>query len=202
MLSGRPSSAQAHTTYKIDPNKSDLANALDILRELVASAAANSNSGNGNGNSLGINNGNNILTLPIASTAEEAWRLSLLAGLVRLLIVSGDSDSSGSDRVRAMLPGREFLYCLSATLVHPMTQMRAATLRAIRHWMRADRDVCAFNELQLPHLLCKSLDVLLDNEEERVQAMKLVSRPAHCGVTRVACLDHLLDSLQHLEVLY
>uniref|UniRef100_A0A0N8ES09 Putative rapamycin-insensitive companion of tor n=1 Tax=Aedes aegypti TaxID=7159 RepID=A0A0N8ES09_AEDAE len=40
----------------------------------------------------------------------------------------------------------------------------------------APGDVRALNELQLGHLICRSLDVLLKNEEERVQALKLVRK--------------------------
>lgn len=130
---------------------------------------------------------------------DEVWRLSLLGAFVKLLAVdqaSAADDDADDDTAPAMrrrvpqplalaarrrrrciadiVPGHEFWYCLSASLVQPVTQIRAAALRAMRHLVRGASDVRTFNELQLPHLLCKSLDVLLDNEEERVQAMKLV----------------------------
>lgn len=69
----------------------------------------------------------------------------------------------------------DYLYCMSASLVHQFTQIRAAALRAIRHLIRSPQHVVAFNELQLAHLVCRSFDVVLDNEEERMQAIKLVS---------------------------
>lgn len=154
-------SGPTQNSYKPDPAKSDLANALDVLRELTT-------------------------TTP----ADEVWRLSLLSAFVKLLgadSTAGDDDHNGELPLQRqahprrrrrciadIVPGHEFWYCLSASLVQPVTQIRAATLRAMRHLVRGAADVRAFNELQLPHLLCKSLDVLLDNEEERVQAMKLV----------------------------
>lgn len=59
-------------------------------------------------------------------------------------------------------------------MVHEFTQVRAGVLRVIRHLLKTSRDLQMFNDLQLPHLLCRSMDVVIDNEEERVQALKLV----------------------------
>lgn len=68
-----------------------------------------------------------------------------------------------------------FFFCsLRTSLVHEFTQVRAGVLRVLRHLLRTSRDLQMFNELQLNQLLCRSLDILLDNEEERVQALKLV----------------------------
>ena len=68
-----------------------------------------------------------------------------------------------------------FFISLSASLGHQVTNVRAGSLRAIRYILKTVDDVQTFNELQLTHLLCRSLDVLVEYEEERVQAMKLVS---------------------------
>lgn len=64
-------------------------------------------------------------------------------------------------------------------MVHEFTQVRAGVLRVIRHLLKVPRDLQVFNELQLSQLLCRSLDILLDNEEERIQALKLVSFLRH-----------------------
>lgn len=60
-------------------------------------------------------------------------------------------------------------------MVHEFTQVRAGVLRALRYTLKTSRDIQIFNELQLPLLLCRSIDIIGDNEEERVQAFKLVS---------------------------
>lgn len=60
-------------------------------------------------------------------------------------------------------------------MVHEFTQVRAGVLRALRYTLKTSRDIQIFNELQLPLLLCRSVDISGDNEEERVQAFKLVS---------------------------
>lgn len=67
---------------------------------------------------------------------------------------------------------------LRTSLVHEFTQVRAGALRVIRHLLKTSRDLQLFNDLQLNHLICRSLDILLDNEEERVQALKLVNHQA------------------------
>lgn len=60
-------------------------------------------------------------------------------------------------------------------MVHEFTQVRAGVLRALRYTLKTSHDVQIFNELQLPQLLCRSIDIVVDNDEERVQAFKLVS---------------------------
>lgn len=63
---------------------------------------------------------------------------------------------------------------LSVSLIHTFTQVRAAALRTIRYVLMTPRDVKIFNSMQLQHLVCRSIDVLLKNDDERVQALKLV----------------------------
>lgn len=60
--------------------------------------------------------------------------------------------------------------------MHQFTQVRAATLRAIRYLLKTPIDLQTINSLQIPYLVARSLDLLLKNEEERVQALKLVRR--------------------------
>lgn len=59
-------------------------------------------------------------------------------------------------------------------MVHEFTQVRAGVLRTLRYTLKTSRDIQIFNELQLPLLVCRSIDIVGDNEEERVQAFKLV----------------------------
>lgn len=65
-------------------------------------------------------------------------------------------------------------------MVHEFTQVRAGVLRALRYTLKTSRDIQIFNELQLPLLLCRSIDIAIDNEEERVQALKLVNIHSLC----------------------
>ncbi|XP_050082678.1 rapamycin-insensitive companion of mTOR [Anopheles aquasalis] len=70
----------------------------------------------------------------------------------------------------------QMMGCLKCNLLHPMSQIRAATLRTVRHLLIVPADLRLFNVLQLPHLVCRSLDIVLRNTEERMQALKLIRR--------------------------
>ncbi|KAL1396742.1 hypothetical protein pipiens_010300, partial [Culex pipiens pipiens] len=118
-------------------------------------------------------NGQDIFTALALRTTNETKRLSLLNGLVKLI------ERWKRENAREVGLGYgigEWLFCVSASLVHQFTQIRAGALKAVRHLLMAPGDVRAFNELQLGHLVCRSLDVLLKNEEERVQALKLIRK--------------------------
>ncbi|XP_050327928.1 uncharacterized protein LOC126758004 isoform X1 [Bactrocera neohumeralis] len=93
----------------------------------------------------------------------------------------------------------ELLYCLSVSLIHTFTQVRAAALRTIRYVLATPRDVKIFNSMQLQHLVCRSIDVLLKNDDERVQALKLIRKmlaisPVDINPVLVRCLVSLADS--------
>lgn len=171
--------------YRLDPSKSTRENAHDIFTALAA------------------------------RTTNENKRLSLLNGLVKLVERWKKDNAVGS--CGALLVGSpqrklvqqrevglgygigEWLFCVSASLVHQFTQIRAGALRAVRHLLMAPGDLRAFNELQLGHLVCRSLDVLLKNEEERVQALKLIRKqlviaPELVSAVMVRCLVSLGES--------
>lgn len=83
--------------------------------------------------------------------------------------------------------------------MHPLTQIRAGALRAARYALKTTSDLQIFNNLQLPYLVSRSLDILLKNEEERVQALKLIRRmilisPDMVSVVLVRCLVSLGDT--------
>jgi rapamycin-insensitive companion of mTOR len=122
---------------------------------------------------------------------NENKRLCLLNELVKLLDSNRDANLGFTTE--------ELLFCLSASLTHTFTQIRAGTLRALRHLLNTSKDLQIFNSLQLPYLLCRSLDVLLKNEEERVQALKLIRKmlsisSLHVSPALVRCLVALGES--------
>uniref|UniRef100_A0A182JFG1 Uncharacterized protein n=1 Tax=Anopheles atroparvus TaxID=41427 RepID=A0A182JFG1_ANOAO len=156
-------------------------------------------------------------------------RLSLLNGLVVLLDrwkrdaglgsgVSLDCDStvdsacgtSAARRRTASLVAIErdhslgytmeqWVCCVGRSLVHPLPQIRAGALRAVRRLLLAPDDLRTLNRLQLVHLVCRSLDVMLRNADERVQALKLVRRmlvvaPDELSAAIVRCLVALGES--------
>ena len=62
---------------------------------------------------------------------------------------------------------------LRIPLVHESTEVRAATLRTIRHLTKTLEDVQSLNELHIPYLITRCLDIELDNKVERLQVLKL-----------------------------
>ncbi|XP_065364051.1 rapamycin-insensitive companion of mTOR [Calliphora vicina] len=93
----------------------------------------------------------------------------------------------------------ELLYCLSASLIHTFTQVRAAALRTIRYVLTTMKDVKVFNSMQLPHLLCRSIDLMLKNDDERVQALKLIRKMLAISAENISpvlvrCLVSLADT--------
>lgn len=91
------------------------------------------------------------------------------------------------------------LFSLSSNYVHQLTQIRAGALRVSRYLLRTTSDLQTFNNLQLPFLVCRSLDILLKNEEERIQALKLIRRmilisPDLVSPVLVRCLVALGDT--------
>uniref|UniRef100_A0A182K5H7 Rapamycin-insensitive companion of mTOR domain-containing protein n=1 Tax=Anopheles christyi TaxID=43041 RepID=A0A182K5H7_9DIPT len=146
-------------------------------------------------------------------------RLSLLNGLVKL--IDRWKRDAGLDSAASLestpQPGRsagllsaerdvclgytvqQWICCVARSLVHPLPQIRAGALRVLRRLLLAPGDMREFNRLQLFHLVCRSLDVMLRNGEERVQALKLVRRmlvvaPEELRPAIVRCLVALCES--------
>uniref|UniRef100_A0A182X2C6 Rapamycin-insensitive companion of mTOR n=1 Tax=Anopheles quadriannulatus TaxID=34691 RepID=A0A182X2C6_ANOQN len=147
-------------------------------------------------------------------------RLSLLNGLAKLIDRwkrDAGLDSGASLEPAIQPPGRsvgllaaerdaclgyavqQWVCCVARSLVHPLPQIRAGALRVMRRLLLAPSDLREFNRLQLPHLVCRSLDVMLRNGEERLQALKLVRRmlvvaPEELQPALVRCLVALCES--------
>lgn len=138
-----------------------------------------------------IENAYEIYSALCASDTSESKRLSLLNAFAALFEQSSQEDMGFTTE--------ELLFCISASLVHAFAQVRAAALRAMRHLLRTPKDIQIFNSLQLPQLVCRSIDILLQNEEERVQALKLVRKtlalsPELTSPVIVRCLVALCES--------
>lgn len=69
-----------------------------------------------------------------------------------------------------------------------------------RYLLKTLDDLETFNRLNLPFLICRSLDLVVKNEEERIQALKLIRKiimisPEHLSIAIVRCLVSLCDTL-------
>ncbi|XP_052866141.1 rapamycin-insensitive companion of mTOR [Anopheles cruzii] len=71
---------------------------------------------------------------------------------------------------------KQLMGYVSHNLLHQLPQIRAGALRALRHLLIVPEDLHVFNSLNLAHLVSRSLDVILRNDEERIQALKIVRR--------------------------
>lgn len=67
-------------------------------------------------------------------------------------------------------------YSLRIALLHDSTQVRSGGLRAIRHVLRNEDDIVQLNKLLIPFLIARSLDLMLKNDVERIEAMKLIRK--------------------------
>ncbi|CRK92792.1 CLUMA_CG006294, isoform A [Clunio marinus] len=119
---------------------------------------------------------------------NDRKRLSLLNSTTKLLTNASN-----------VLTTEEFLYCLSSNFVHQLTQVRAGALRVTRYLLKTTHDLQTFNSLKLDLLVCRSLDILLKNEEERIQALKLIRKmimilPDLVSPALVRCLVALVDT--------
>ena len=88
---------------------------------------------------------------------------------------------------------------MSSNYVHQLTQIRAGALRVSRYLLKTANDLQTFNNLQLPYLVCRSLDIQLKNEEERIQALKLIRKmilisPELVSPVLIRCLVSLGDT--------
>nr|XP_016937001.2 rapamycin-insensitive companion of mTOR [Drosophila suzukii] len=136
-----------------------------------------------------------IYSMLCLEETRDTKRLFLLNALASLCLLA----RKGSHHTNIRFSTEELLYCLSASLVHTFTQVRAAALRTIRYAINTPKDIKAFNALQLQHLLCRSIDLMLKNDDERVQALKLVRKmlaiaPEDISPAVVRCLVSLADS--------
>lgn len=83
--------------------------------------------------------------------------------------------------------------------MHPLTQVRAGALRVTRYLLRTTEDLHTFNRIRFPYFVSRSLDILLKNEEERIQALKLIRKMMMISAEAVSpvlirCLVALVDT--------
>ncbi|KAH9517973.1 hypothetical protein DERF_008579 [Dermatophagoides farinae] len=68
----------------------------------------------------------------------------------------------------------EILCCLRVGLFNEVAEVRAASLRAIRFFVQNRKTLHHLIDINLHHLIARSLDIVLENRIERIQAMRLL----------------------------
>ncbi|XP_046960135.1 rapamycin-insensitive companion of mTOR [Vanessa cardui] len=101
-------------------------------------------------------------------SSSDSYRWSYLDALVTLL--------NKEDRSKLGFTSDELMTCIRISLVDESMVIRAAALRVLRYLIKTESDVATFNTLKLPYLVIRSMDLMLHNEEERAQALKVVRR--------------------------
>ncbi|XP_050502878.1 rapamycin-insensitive companion of mTOR [Diabrotica virgifera virgifera] len=98
---------------------------------------------------------------------KEEILFSYLNAFVKLTLKCGDDFEYTIEQI---------LTCLRLSLIHNSAQIRTAGLRCIRHVLKTETDIVQANKLLIPYLLTRSLDLILRNDVERIEAMKLIRK--------------------------
>ncbi|CAG9817290.1 unnamed protein product [Phaedon cochleariae] len=90
----------------------------------------------------------------------------------------------------------DLLCCLRICLTHVSAQIRSTGLRCIRLVLKSENDIVHMNNLLIPYLLTRSLDLISRNDGERIEAMKLIRKaliisPASFDMSLARCLVSL-----------
>ncbi|XP_061377778.1 rapamycin-insensitive companion of mTOR [Danaus plexippus] len=104
----------------------------------------------------------------IQKSGSDSHRWSYFDALVTLL--------HKEDRSNLGFTTDELMTCIRISLVDDSMVIRAAGLRVLRYLIKTESDIATFNNLKLPYLVTRSMDLMLRNEEERAQALKVVRR--------------------------
>ncbi|KAK3609904.1 hypothetical protein CHS0354_036667 [Potamilus streckersoni] len=113
-----------------------------------------------------------IFTHVLQQDASKARKLGYLNAFVRLLQKWNSVTPLGYSK-------QDILLCLRVILLERAKEVRAATLRVIKHFLMDDETVAVVLDLHMDFLIARSLDICLDNEVERIHAQKLVRKIIH-----------------------
>ena len=117
-----------------------------------------------------------VVTAPSSSQdASKARRLSHLNALVKMWQKREEAEAYEGLRLK------EILLCLRIPLVHESSDVRAATIRTLRHLIKTSEDSQALVTFNMHYLIARCLDIELDNKVERIQALKLARNLLYQG---------------------
>ncbi|XP_060801043.1 rapamycin-insensitive companion of mTOR [Amyelois transitella] len=151
--------------FKLDTNKSNEDNIKDIIQGLYLNKPFQNDISPTNKNvptefKSGLRG--------MQRNSSDSCRLSYLNALVTLLCKE--------DRNNLGFTTDELMTCIRVSLVDESMALRATALRVLRYLIKTENDVATFNHLKLSYLVARSMDLMLRNEEERAQALRVVRR--------------------------
>ncbi|KAK3090902.1 hypothetical protein FSP39_015586 [Pinctada imbricata] len=123
-----------------------------------------------------------ILTNAVSQThSTKSKKLTYLNAFVKFIVKLGHTSTEGITR-------QEILCCLRVCLFHEAKEVRAATLRALRYFVQDEETLDLLYNLHIDYLIVRSIDLCLDNEVERIHAIKLVRKIAQVAPSRLSPL--------------
>ncbi|XP_041359986.1 rapamycin-insensitive companion of mTOR-like [Gigantopelta aegis] len=108
----------------------------------------------------------------LKSVCPKAKKLGYLNCFVRLIHYVKKS----SNALTFGFTTKEILSCLRVGLLDEAKEVRAATLRVLRHLLLFDDTLDTLLFLRLDYFVARCLDTCLDNEIERIHAVKLIRK--------------------------
>lgn len=100
-----------------------------------------------------------------------------------------------------------YFYSLRAAFFHDACEVRAGGLRACRYMLQNNEALEAFLQIKLQFLVSRSLDILLDNRMERIQALRLMRKVLSLNPNKfprafINCLVSIInEGMQERDVL-
>ncbi|KAK7081586.1 hypothetical protein SK128_008472, partial [Halocaridina rubra] len=89
---------------------------------------------------------------------------------------NGTSPPSQLDFGEEILSREQYFFLLRCCLVHEGKEIRAAGLRLMRYLVQMPEDVQALKTVNAVPLIIRCMDIMVDNEIERVQSLRLARR--------------------------
>ncbi|CAH0749763.1 unnamed protein product [Diatraea saccharalis] len=155
---------QSGNLFKLDSNKSNEENIKEIIQGLYLKKTIQNDVSPTNKN---IPSDSKFGLRGAQRNSSDSRRLSYLYALVTLC---------KEDRSNLGFTSDELMTCIRISLVDESMVIRAAALRVLRYLIKTESDVATFNTLKLPYLVTRSIDLMLRNEEERAQALRVIRR--------------------------
>ncbi|XP_013398176.1 rapamycin-insensitive companion of mTOR isoform X2 [Lingula anatina] len=118
-----------------------------------------------------------LTSLVLREGVSKGRKLGHLNNLVRLCVKLGANPQWSYSK-------EEVLTCLRLGLLHEAKEVRAACLRALRYLIHDKETLDAMLKLHIDYLVARSLDICLDNQIERVHALRLIRKMVQISAER------------------
>ncbi|KAI0224233.1 Rapamycin-insensitive companion of mTOR [Lamellibrachia satsuma] len=130
-----------------------------------------------------------ILRSVVKKDVSKTKKLGYYNAFVRLCYRYGNNFKVSYSKV-------EILCCLRLGLLHEAKEMRAASLRALRYFCQDTETIEALLTLHIDYFIIRALDISIDNEIERIHALRLIRKIIHVSPEKFpSSLVHVMVSI-------